>query len=113
MRPDEALLLDMMHAAQDATAIAASTTESGFRSSRLHQLALLKAVEIIGEAASRVSDETRNGHPDVPWIEIIGMRNRIVHGYVDVRLDVVWRTVREDVPALVAKLRHLVPLDDD
>ena len=112
MRSDEALLLDMMHAAEDATAIAASITASRFRNSRLHQLAVLKAVELIGEAAARVSDETRARHPDVPWKEIIGMRNRIVHGYVDVRLDVVWRTVREDVPALLAKLRPLVPKDD-
>lgn len=102
----------MMHAAEDATAIAASITASEFRRSRLHQLAVLKAVELIGEAAARVSDETRASHPDVPWKEIIGMRNRIVHGYVDVRLDVVWRTVREDVPALLAKLRPLVPKDD-
>lgn len=113
MRPDEALLLDMLQAAQEAATIASSLTEPEFQNSRLHQLAILKAVEIIGEAASRVSDATTADHPDIPWVEIIGMRNRIVHGYASIRLEVVWRTVREDIPALLEQLRPLVPKDED
>ena len=90
-------------------AFAAPLTFSEFEDGRLHQLAILKAVEIIGEAASRISEETKAKHPGIPWSEIIGMRNRLVHGYFAVRLDRVWRTVQEDLPPLIAQLEALVP----
>lgn len=68
-------------------------------------LALVKAIEIIGEAGARVSIEGRDATPDVPWPEIVGMRNRLVHAYFDVDLDVVWTTVRHDLPPLVEALQ--------
>ena len=68
-------------------------------------LALVKSIEIIGEAGTRVSEEGRDATPDVPWPEIVAMRNRLVHAYFDVNLDVVWETVRKDLPALVAALQ--------
>ena len=109
MRRDDAWLLDMLLAARDAMAFAAPLTFSEFEDDRLHQLAILKAVEIIGEAASRISEETKAKHPGIPWSEIIGMRNRLVHGYFAVRLDRVWRTVQDDLPPLIAQLEALVP----
>ena len=90
-------------------AFAAPLTFSEFEDDRQHQLAILKAVEIIGEAASRISEETKAKHPGIPWSEIIGMRNRLVHGYFAVRLDRVWRTVQDDLPPLIAQLEALVP----
>ncbi len=68
-------------------------------------LALIKSVEIIGEAGASVSREGREATPDVPWPEIVGMRNRLVHAYFDVNLDVVWTTVRHDLPPLVTALQ--------
>ena len=109
MRRDDAWLLDMLLAARDAMAFAAPLTFSEFEDDHLHQLAIPKAVEIIGEAASRISEETKAKHPDVPWTEIIGMRNRLVHGYFAIRLDRVWQTVQEDLPPLIAQLEPLVP----
>ena len=72
-------------------------------------MAILKSVEIIGEAASRISEETKAGHPDIPWAEIIGLRNRLVHAYFAIQIDIVWQTVQEDLPPLIAQLEALVP----
>ena len=72
---------------------------------RMLVLALVKSIEIIGEAGARVSEQGRDATPDVPWPEIVAMRNRLVHAYFDVNLDVVWETVRKDLPALVTALQ--------
>ena len=87
MRRDDAWLLDMLLAARRAVRFAAPLTFSELENDDLHQLAILKSVETIGEAASRISEETKAKHPDIPWTEIIGMRNRLVHGYFAIRLD--------------------------
>jgi uncharacterized protein with HEPN domain len=70
--------------------------------------ALVRAIEIIGEAASRVGEETREAHPDLPWQDMTGMRNRIIHAYFDVDLDRVWDTVTEDLPPLMVRLRAIL-----
>ncbi len=66
-------------------------------------------MEIVGEAASRVGAETREAHPSFPWREIVGMRNRLVHAYFEIDLRLVWDTVRNDLPPLIARLEPLVP----
>ena len=71
-------------------------------------LAIVKDVEIVGEAASRMTPSTRAAHPEIPWAEIIGMRNRLTHAYYEVDLDTVWDTVTADLPQLVALLEPLV-----
>ena len=109
MRRDDAWLLDMLLSARRAVEFAAPLTFSEFENDDLHQLAILKSVEVIGEAASRISEETKAKHPGIPWSEIIGMRNRLVHGYFAVRLDRVWRTVQDDLPPLIAQIEALVP----
>ena len=106
---DDAWLLDMLLAARRAVRFAAPLTFSEFENDDLHQLAILKAVEIIGEAASRISEETKAEHPDIPWAEIIGLRNRLVHAYFAIQLDIVWQTVQEDLPPLIAQIEPLVP----
>jgi uncharacterized protein with HEPN domain len=69
-------------------------------------LALLKCVEIIGEAAARVGKSTRTRHPALPWTDIVGMRNRLVHAYFDIDLALLWTTVTDDLPLLIAELEH-------
>jgi uncharacterized protein with HEPN domain len=76
------------------------------------QLALVKLIEIIGEAASKLSAEMRVSTPQIPWSDITGMRHRRVHDYRDIDLMLVWRTVQEDIPALLAELRPLLPPKD-
>ena len=108
-RDDTSFLLDMLVAAREATAFARGLSFSGFAGDRRSQLAILKSVEIVGEAASRVSAETRDRNPDIPWREIVGMRNRLVHAYFEIDLRLVWDTVNADLPALVSQLEPLVP----
>ena len=108
MRHDDALLLDMLLASREAAELASGATFAGFKQDRTLQLAVMKAVEIVGEAASRVTADTRSTHPEIPWSGIVGMRNRLVHGYFDVNLLRVWETVEQDIPRLIAQLEGLV-----
>ena len=108
MRHDDALLLDMLLAAREAVELSRGMTFAAFERNRTAQLAIMKTVEIVGEAASRVSAETKQMHPDIPWPGIVGMRNWLVHGYFDVNLARVWQTVEQDIPSLVAQLERLV-----
>jgi uncharacterized protein with HEPN domain len=78
---DQAYLLDMPTAARDARDFAAGLTRDEYEASRLAQYAVSHALQIIGEAAARLSDDTRNSAVDVPWTQLIGLRNRLVHEY--------------------------------
>ena len=77
----------MLLAARDAHSFVAGLTWEQFQASKLHQNAVIKAIEIIGEAASRISPQRRAAHPEIPWPEIIAMRHRLVHGYFEVDLQ--------------------------
>lgn len=80
-----------------------------FERDRRAQLAILNTVEIVGEAASRVSADTQEAHPDLPLPKIIGLRDRLVHAYFEVSLERVWDTVQRDIPAFISQLELLVP----
>jgi uncharacterized protein with HEPN domain len=97
----------MLDAARDATTFAKDRQRGDLTGDRQLLLALLKCLEIVGEAASRVAPETRDSIPDVPWAAIIGMRNRLIHAYYDVDIDLVWTTVQRDVPSLIAALERV------
>jgi uncharacterized protein with HEPN domain len=70
--------------------------------------AIVRAIEVIGEAASKVTDETKATSPGIPWVSIIGMRNGLIHGYFDIDSDVMWKTVTEEIPALHRSLKLLL-----
>ncbi len=74
-------------------------------------LALARAIEIIGEAASKVSPETRAATPFVPWVQVIAMRNRLIHAYFHIDNDIIWKTITEEVPELLLALLTIVPKD--
>lgn len=112
MRSDDILLLDMLLAAREAVGFLAGTTWDAFQADRIRQLAVVKSIEVVGEAASRVSPEFRAAHPELPWPQIVGMRHRLVHGYFEINLRRVWQTVREDLPALIEALEPLVPPEE-
>lgn len=80
---------------------------AGFLRAPLLQDAVLRNIEIIGEAAGRVSPEFAARHPEIPWRDIVGMRNRLIHGYLTVNLDIVWRVVATDLRVLQPKLQTL------
>lgn len=112
-RPDAKLLLDMLHSAELAARYLADADQSAFESDPLLQDAVARRLEVLGEAAARVTDETRSTYPDLPWREMVGMRNRIVHEYFQVDLEVVWNVVRRELRPLVDRLRAIVPAVDD
>ena len=76
---------------------------------RVLELALIRLVEVIGEAAGRVSQVGQEKYTEIPWREVIGMRNRLVHGYDSVDLRVLWDTIELDLPALISKLEKILP----
>ena len=86
---DAALLLDMLLAARDAQSFVQGLDEAAFLASRLHQNAVIRSLDVLGEAAGKVSTAACSAHPDIPWREITGMRHRLIHGYGEVRLDLV------------------------
>ena len=108
---DAALLLDMLLAAQDAQGFVANFDAPAFAASRLHQNAVIRSLEVIGEAAGKISLAFKTAHSGIPWRDIIGLRHRLIHGYDDVRLDLVWHVVREKLPELAAVLQTLIPQD--
>lgn len=70
--------------------------------------AVIRSIEIIGEAASKISNELKNTHNEVPWGKIIGMRNRLIHVYFDIDYDVIWQTVYKNIPELIEIMQKLL-----
>ena len=101
---DEMRMRHMLDHAREAVAALKDRPRADLDDDRLLELALLKLVEIIGEAASRVGDAKRTECPGIPWPQVIGMRNKLVHGYDVVDLAVLWDTVKDDLPPLIAEL---------
>jgi uncharacterized protein with HEPN domain len=78
-------------------------TVEAFKTDALRQDGVVRELEIIGEAARMISEKTKLAHPDVPWYQIVGMRNRLIHEYFGVDLDAVWKTITQDPQVLVDK----------
>lgn len=106
MERDRVYLMDILTAAQLALSYVRDETLDGFLSNIQLQDSVIRRLEIIGEAARHVSDETRAASPDLPWRDMIGMRNLLIHEYDDVDLIIVWHTVKGELPLLVALLEN-------
>ena len=102
-------LRHMRDAASAALSFAAGKIREDLQSNLMFRFALIRAIEIIGEAATQITNESRTAHPEIPWSDIVGMRNRLIHGYFDVDLDILWRTVTDFLPPLLAALNQLIP----
>lgn len=112
MRPDDRIRIrHMIEAAEAALSFMAGRERSDLDTDQMLLFALVRAVEIVGEAASRLSEDARLELADVPWRQIVAMRNRLIHAYFDISPDVVWKAVAEEIPPLLKRLRG-VPLDD-
>lgn len=103
---DRTSMRQMLDFARKAIAMATGRQRHDLESDEVLQLALTRAVEVVGEAAARVSEAARNRHPGIPWRDIVGMRNRLIHGYDAVDLDLLWDTVTVDLPPLVEALEN-------
>jgi len=112
MRKDDAVrLFHMLEAAQEAVSCAENKTRADLNIDRKLVLALVKDIEIIGEAAANVTAERRRELMQIPWNKIVGMRNRLIHAYFEIDLDVLWKTITEDILTLISALEKIVPTD--
>ena len=109
---DRIRLRHMLDAAAEAVSSAAGKTRVDLDRDRVWSLGLVKCVEIVGEAAARVGIETRQGIPQIPLVQIVAMRNRLVHAYFDIDLDQVWLAVTEDLPPLIEALKEALRVTD-
>ncbi len=113
MYPDDSTRLrHMRDAAREALEFAKGKQRADLDTDRQLALAILKCIEIVGEASAAISVETTASFPGIPWRQIRGMRNRLVHGYYEVDLDVVWNTVAHNLGPLLAALERIVPPDE-
>jgi uncharacterized protein with HEPN domain len=97
----------MIDAADAMAAFVAGRAREDLESDQMLLFAVVRAIEVLGEAASRVSADVRESAPEVPWAAIVAMRNRLIHGYFDVDATLVWKTATEEIPDLLPKLRAL------
>jgi len=112
MRPEEAdnaYLWDMLDAARAIEQFTAGKTVSDYTSDRMLRGAVERHLEIIGEAANKVSNSFRDAHPDVPWRRIINQRHVLAHEYGEIKHELIWNVVTDHIPELIGQMEKLVP----
>jgi uncharacterized protein with HEPN domain len=107
---DRVRLQHMIEAAESAVQFVSGRARADLDTDRMLQFAVIRAIEIIGEAASKITAETRAAHSAIPWKAIVGMRNRLIHAYFDINSQMVWETVTVEIPAILDQLRALTPI---
>ncbi|MFO7622965.1 MAG: HepT-like ribonuclease domain-containing protein [Anaerolineales bacterium] len=108
--PNLALRQILAHA-QEAVTIAEGKTRKDLDQDRLLNLALTRLLEIIGKAANRVPENVQARYPELPWLEMIGARNRLIHGYDNVDFDILWAIITDDLPGLIRQLESILNRD--
>ena len=106
-------LRHMLDYAEEALKLIRGKNRENLDSERVLGLALVRLLEIIGEAASRVSIETQAMHLSIPWAEIVGLRNRLIHGYDAVDMDILWQILKRDLPNLLKELEKILSKEAD
>lgn len=113
MRSDDTVRLrHMIDAAEAAAQFMTGRDRSALDTDRMLLFAVVRAIEVVGEAAAKLSIEARASAPQIPWGAVVGMRNRLIHGYFNVDPELVWKTVNLELPALVPSLRALLSKAD-
>ncbi|MFA5771844.1 MAG: HepT-like ribonuclease domain-containing protein [Thermoplasmata archaeon] len=108
-RDDAIRVRHMLDAAKEAMLFAKNKKRKDLDNDRMLVLSVIKSIEIIGEAAAKVTNETKDRCTEVPWSNIVAMRNRLIHVYFDIDNDRVWDTVTKDLPMLISLLEKIVP----
>lgn len=109
MKPEDTIRLQhMLDAAREVEEFVGDSSFDAFCDNRLLVNAVVRSLEVLGEAAAQVSAELKNSLKEIPWRDIVSMRNRLIHAYFDINYQVVWRTVKNDVPMLVAQLQVIL-----
>ncbi len=101
-------LRHMRDAAEKILAFTKGLSPADFHTDEKLQLAVIRLLEIVGEAGNGLSDEFKEQHPEIPWSQITATRNRLIHGYFDVDLNIVWKIISQDVPTLAQSLQALI-----
>jgi uncharacterized protein with HEPN domain len=107
-RDPEIALRQILSHSREAASLCHGKSRASLDSDRLLELALTRLIEIIGEAANRVPDDVQSKYPDLPWLQMIGARNRLIHGYDNVDLDILWAIVTQDLPSMIAHLEVIL-----
>jgi len=110
---DTVRMRHMLDLPREAAALIRDRKRDDLDSDRILNLALVRLMEIIGEAASRVSEESRKRHTSIAWSQIVSLRHRLIHGYDSVDMDILWRILQEDMPSLIKELERAVPSQGD
>jgi uncharacterized protein with HEPN domain len=109
MPPEDVIRLrHMADALESVQRMVAGRNRDDLDNDEMLRLALTRAIEVIGEAAGRVTDDTQQAVAHIPWRQLAGMRNRLIHAYFDVNLDIIWTTATRDAPILLVKLDELL-----
>lgn len=108
MKRDDVRLSHMLEYARDALAFVEGKTKDDLKNDKMLAFAVTRAIEVIGEAANYVPANFRDEHPQILWRQIIGARNRLIHGYFAVDLDILWQVVTQNLPELIKELEQLV-----
>ena len=109
MRRDDLIRMrHMLDAAQKAMAFAEGKSRTDLAQDSMLAYAVVRAVEIIGEAASKISRDSQERHNEIPWRQIIGIRHRLIHGYDDINFDILWETVTIALPPFVRTLERII-----
>jgi uncharacterized protein with HEPN domain len=106
-------VLDILIAAQRIQTYMAGIDRATFDRDLMRQDAIIRRIEIIGEATRRLSPEFRANHPEIPWQDMAGMRSRLIHNYDEVSLNLVWDVLQYDIPSLIARIEPLIPPDEN
>lgn len=104
-------MLHMLDHAREAVALTKDRSRDDIDRDRVLCLALVRLLEIVGEAAGRVTKETQLEQPEIPWVQIIGLRNRLIHGYDSVDKDILWQVLTNDLPNLTEALWRIAGLE--
>jgi len=110
---DRNRLRHMLDAAEEAISFAEGRTREDLDTDRQFLFALIRCLEIIGEAAARVSAKLREEQSRLPWAKMVSTRNRLIHAYFDINLDIVWHTVSEELPAIARELAGLLDVENE
>jgi uncharacterized protein with HEPN domain len=113
LKDDQIRLRHMLDAARKALSFVQDRSRENLESNEMLALAVIRLLEVMGEAARGLSQDIRDMNPQIPWKQIIGTRDRLIHGYFDVDLSIIWSIITRDLPPLVSALEELLSVKED
>jgi len=107
-RDPEIALRQMLDYAKEAMILSKGKSPQDLVDDRVLSLATVRLMEIVGEAANRIPHEERSRHPEIPWLQIVGLRNRLIHGYDAIDYEILWQILNHDIPELIFSLERIL-----